>query len=164
MQIKRFLAYPAVGTKLAEQLQNPELSTVLRKSVAFLMQGDALALQDDALTLYRDAMALQGHALTLYWDALPLQRDALTLYWDALPLQKDALILLGLTQNISQTLISPCRASCYKSGNPPNALASLCLCGSLFRNLCVSPNCIGMHWHCKVLPFFNSLQINEMLY
>ncbi|WP_448272021.1 hypothetical protein [Nostoc sp. DSM 114160] len=31
---------------------------------------------------------------------------------------------LGLTQNISQTLIFQC---------------FLCLCGSLFRNLCVSP-------------------------
>ncbi|MDZ7964428.1 MAG: hypothetical protein RM368_05565 [Nostoc sp. DedSLP03] len=31
---------------------------------------------------------------------------------------------LGFTQNISQTLIFP---------------RSLCLCGSLFRNLCVSP-------------------------
>ncbi|MDZ8259824.1 hypothetical protein [Nostoc sp. ChiQUE01b] len=51
------------------------------------MQGNALALQGDELTLYRDAMALQGHALTLYRDALALQRDALTLYWDALALQ-----------------------------------------------------------------------------
>ncbi len=32
---------------------------------------------------------------------------------------------LGLTQKTSQTLIPPCRASCFKSGNPPNALASL---------------------------------------
>ncbi len=55
---------------------------------------------------------------------------------------------LGLTQNISQTLISPCRASCYKSANRKGALASLCLCGSLrqaeastlFGNSCVSPN------------------------
>ncbi|MEH2372823.1 MAG: hypothetical protein V7K15_07020 [Nostoc sp.] len=38
---------------------------------------------------------------------------------------------LGLTQNISQTLISLCRASCYNSWNPRNALASLRLCGSL---------------------------------
>ncbi|MEH1889793.1 MAG: acyl-CoA dehydrogenase family protein [Nostoc sp.] len=38
---------------------------------------------------------------------------------------------VGLTQKTSQTLILPCRASCFKSGNPPNALASLCLCGSL---------------------------------
>ncbi|WP_194001001.1 hypothetical protein [aff. Roholtiella sp. LEGE 12411] len=37
----------------------------------------------------------------------------------------------ALTQNISQTLIYPCRASCYNGGNPRNALASLCLCGSL---------------------------------
>jgi hypothetical protein len=37
------------------------------------MQGDALALQRHALTLYRDALALQRHALTLYWDALALQ-------------------------------------------------------------------------------------------
>ncbi|MEH2377749.1 MAG: hypothetical protein V7K27_02425, partial [Nostoc sp.] len=49
------------------------------------------------------------------------------------------LCLVGLTQNISQTLISPCRASCYKLLHPRNALASLCLCGSLFRNSCVSP-------------------------
>ena len=34
---------------------------------------------------------------------------------------------VGLTQKTSQTLIPPCRASCFKSGNPPNALASLCL-------------------------------------
>ncbi|MEH2376108.1 MAG: hypothetical protein V7K15_24260 [Nostoc sp.] len=54
---------------------------------------------------------------------------------------------LGLMQNISQTLISLCRASCYNGGNPRNALPSLRLCGSLrqaeastlFRNLCVSP-------------------------
>ncbi|MCC5634698.1 hypothetical protein LC593_02315 [Nostoc sp. CHAB 5844] len=36
---------------------------------------------------------------------------------------------IGLTQNISQTLISLCRASCFKSAEPPNALASLRLCG-----------------------------------
>ncbi|MBN3870506.1 MAG: hypothetical protein HWQ23_09530 [Nostoc sp. JL33] len=36
-------------------------------------------------------------------------------------------------QNISQTPISLCRASCFKSGNPPNALASLRLCGSLWQ-------------------------------
>ena len=36
------------------------LSTVLRKSVAFLMQGDALALQGHASILYWDALALQG--------------------------------------------------------------------------------------------------------
>ncbi|MEH2377220.1 hypothetical protein [Nostoc sp.] len=60
----------------------------------------------------------------------------------------------GLTQNISQTLISRRRASCYKLLHPRNALASLRLCGSLrqavrvasrreastlFRNSCVSP-------------------------
>ncbi|MHC5609908.1 MAG: hypothetical protein ACYTXA_02435 [Nostoc sp.] len=38
------------------------LSTVLRKSVAFLMQGNALALQGDALALQSDALALQGIA------------------------------------------------------------------------------------------------------
>ncbi|MEH2235518.1 hypothetical protein [Nostoc sp.] len=68
-------------------LRQESLSTALRKSVAFLMQGDALALQEDALTLYRDALALQGNTLTLYWDALALQRDALTMYRDALALQ-----------------------------------------------------------------------------
>ncbi|MEH2373077.1 MAG: hypothetical protein V7K15_08345 [Nostoc sp.] len=55
---------------------------------------------------------------------------------------------IGLRQNISQTLISLCRASCYKLLHPRYALASLRLCGSLrqaeastlFRNLCVSPN------------------------
>jgi hypothetical protein len=46
--------------------------------------------------------------------------------------------LLGLTQKPSQTLISPCRASCYNGGNPRNALATLCLCGLLFRNSCLS--------------------------
>ena len=71
----------------------------------------------------------------------------------------------GITQNTSQTLIPPCRASCFslqpfghptagaslslwekgrrcanKSGNRKGALASLCLCGSIFRYLCVSPN------------------------
>ncbi|MEH2258159.1 hypothetical protein [Nostoc sp.] len=96
MQIQRFLAYPAVGTKLAERLQNPELSTLLRKSVAFLMQGDALPLQGHALTLYRDALALQGHALTLYRDALALQGHALTLYRDAMALQGHALALQGI--------------------------------------------------------------------
>ena len=30
-------------------------------------------------------------------------------------------LLIGLTQKTSQTLIPPCRASCCKSGNPPNA-------------------------------------------
>ncbi|MEH2420510.1 MAG: hypothetical protein V7K48_06050 [Nostoc sp.] len=38
---------------------------------------------------------------------------------------------IGLTQNISETLISLCRASCFKSGNHKGALASLRLCGSL---------------------------------
>jgi uncharacterized protein YjbI with pentapeptide repeats len=41
------------------------LSTVLRKSVAFLMQGNALALQGDALALQADALALQADALAL---------------------------------------------------------------------------------------------------
>ncbi|AUB42609.1 hypothetical protein COO91_08751 [Nostoc flagelliforme CCNUN1] len=36
-----------------------------------------------------------------------------------------AVKLIGLTQNISQTLISPCRASCSKSGNRKGALATL---------------------------------------
>ncbi|MEH2117470.1 MAG: hypothetical protein V7K46_04535 [Nostoc sp.] len=45
----------------------------MHKSVAFLMQGDALALQRDTLTLYRDALALQRDTLTLYRDALALQ-------------------------------------------------------------------------------------------
>ncbi|MEH2081605.1 MAG: hypothetical protein V7K89_16850 [Nostoc sp.] len=56
--------YFAVGTKLA-RLQNPELSTILHKSVAFLMHRDALALQRDASTLYRDALALHRDALAL---------------------------------------------------------------------------------------------------
>ncbi|MEH2042665.1 MAG: hypothetical protein V7L12_05030 [Nostoc sp.] len=50
--------YFAVDTKLAERLQSRELSTILRKNVAFLMQRDALALYRDALTLYWDALAL----------------------------------------------------------------------------------------------------------
>ena len=50
-----------------------KLSTVLHKSVAFLMHRDALALQGKALTLYRDALALQRDTLTLYRDALALE-------------------------------------------------------------------------------------------
>ncbi|MEH1899914.1 MAG: hypothetical protein V7L04_00440 [Nostoc sp.] len=65
--------------------------------------------------------------------------------------------LLELRQNISQTLISLCRASCYNRGNPPSGspvayggkpaysngftATHWLLCawsGSLFRNLCVS--------------------------
>ncbi|WP_409881103.1 hypothetical protein [Nostoc sp. DedQUE03] len=57
--------------------------------------GDALALQADALTLYRHALALQADALTLYRHALALQADALTLYRYALALQADALALQG---------------------------------------------------------------------
>ena len=69
-----------------ESVSEAVISTVLRKSVAFLMQRDALALEGNALKLYRDAMLLQGHALAL-------QRDALTLYWDAIALQGHALAL-----------------------------------------------------------------------
>ena len=36
------------------------LSTVLRKFVAFLMQGNALTIQAEALTMQADALALQG--------------------------------------------------------------------------------------------------------
>ncbi|MBD0388342.1 MAG: hypothetical protein ICV54_18020 [Nostoc sp. C3-bin3] len=35
------------------------------------------------------------------------------------------------TVQLSISSFSLCRASYFKSGNPPNALASLCLCGSL---------------------------------
>ncbi|WP_208492350.1 hypothetical protein, partial [aff. Roholtiella sp. LEGE 12411] len=51
--------------------------------------------------------------------------------------------LIGLTQKTSQTLISPCRASCFscgrrcanKSGNPPNCTGfSAVACG---KPLCV---------------------------
>ena len=51
------------------------------------MQGDALALQEDALTLHRHVLVLQGDALTLHRHVLALQEDALTLYRDALALQ-----------------------------------------------------------------------------
>ncbi|WP_334789861.1 hypothetical protein [Nostoc sp.] len=71
------------------------LTRVLRKSVAFLMQGNALALQGDALALQGDALALQGDALALQGDALALQGDALALQGDALALQGDALALQG---------------------------------------------------------------------
>ncbi len=40
-------------------------STALRKIVAFLMQGDALALSADALALAVDALALSVDALAL---------------------------------------------------------------------------------------------------
>ncbi|MEH2118101.1 hypothetical protein [Nostoc sp.] len=66
--------------------------------VAFLMQGDALALQGDALTLHLDALALQGDALTLHLDALALQGDTLTLSADALTLHLDALALQGIAK------------------------------------------------------------------
>ncbi|MEH2139515.1 hypothetical protein [Nostoc sp.] len=33
--------------------------------------------------------------------------------------------MLRLTQELSETFISPCRASCFKSGNRKGALASL---------------------------------------
>ncbi|MEH1873511.1 hypothetical protein [Nostoc sp.] len=45
----------------------------------------------------------------------------------------------GLTQKLSQTLIPLCRASCFKSGNPPNALASLRPLRFVFWSFCVSP-------------------------
>ncbi|MEH2334296.1 hypothetical protein [Nostoc sp.] len=41
------------------------LSTVLRKFVAFLMHQLALTIQTDALTMQADALTIQGDALTL---------------------------------------------------------------------------------------------------
>ncbi|MEI1376617.1 hypothetical protein PQG02_18665 [Nostoc sp. UHCC 0926] len=55
------------------------ISTVLRKSLAFLMQGDAFALQRNTLIMQPTTLTLQRDTLTLYQDALALQRDALTL-------------------------------------------------------------------------------------
>ena len=49
------------------------LSTVLRKFVAFLMQGNALTMQADALTMQADALTIQADALTMQADALALQ-------------------------------------------------------------------------------------------
>ncbi|WP_410174703.1 transposase [Nostoc commune] len=50
---------------------------------------------------------------------------------------------LELTQNISQTLISPC---------------PLCLCGSLFHNSCVSPNSV-----CVLLSSRTYESLNQVL-
>ncbi|WP_334957048.1 hypothetical protein [Nostoc sp.] len=69
------------------------------------MQGDALALQGDALTLHLNVLALQGDtltlsgdALTLHLDALALQGDTLTLSGDALTLHLDELALQGIAK------------------------------------------------------------------
>ncbi|AUB41044.1 hypothetical protein COO91_07082 [Nostoc flagelliforme CCNUN1] len=59
--------------------QKMDLSTALRKIVAFLMQGDALPLSVDALALSVDALALSADALALSVDALALSVDALAL-------------------------------------------------------------------------------------
>ena len=55
-----------------ELMKQSILSTALRKSVAFLMQANALTMQADALTM-------QANALTMQADALTMQADALTL-------------------------------------------------------------------------------------
>ncbi|MHC5937764.1 hypothetical protein [Nostoc sp.] len=49
----------------SEGLDRRSLSTVLHKSIAFLMSADALALQADALALQADALALSADALAL---------------------------------------------------------------------------------------------------
>ena len=74
------------------------LSTALRKIVAFLMQGDALALSADALALSADALVLSADALVLLANALVLSSDALVLSSDALVLSADALVLQGIAK------------------------------------------------------------------
>ena len=51
----------------------------MRKSVAFLMQADALTMQADALTMQADALTMQADALTMQADALTMQANALTM-------------------------------------------------------------------------------------
>ncbi|MBD2246262.1 hypothetical protein [Nostoc sp. FACHB-888] len=46
-------------------------------------------------------------------------------------IKSEILNAIADTVQLSIDFFSLCRASCFKSGNPPNALASLRLCGLL---------------------------------
>ncbi len=69
------------------------ISIVLRKNVAFLMQGNTLRFQGNALTMQANALTMQADALTMQANALTMQADALTMQANALTMQANALTM-----------------------------------------------------------------------
>ncbi|MEH2245425.1 MAG: hypothetical protein V7K85_22645 [Nostoc sp.] len=64
--VRWYVRYSLSYRNLEEKLgRKSKLSKVLRKSVAFLIQGDALTMQGDALALQGDALRMHRHTLAL---------------------------------------------------------------------------------------------------